>query len=499
MTNGHGRRVCVIGAGISGLVSAKVLAGDDFDVTVYEKEPALGGVWAPSRTYPGLHTNNIRATYCFSDHPYPKSADEFPSAEQVRAYLHSYAERFGLLSKLELDSEVLNVTRNAADDAWSVTTRKSGSTVTRAFDFIVVCNGVFSRPKMPEIEGRERFKGEILHSSECTDPRRINGKRVVIVGTGKSATDCASWAARDAASSTLLFRRGQWMVPRYFFGFLNSGWVLATRAIEFPMHYYPTRGLEKLLHDKGQRLVRMMERGLYTLLRWDLRLPQEMSADIEPLAKAFTSGGVVGDFPELARSGAIKLKKDRIARITEDGKIALESGDALDADVLIFATGWQQETPFLDASILKHVRRDGHFQLYRMILPPTLPTLGFVGYNSSNTSQLTSEIAAHWLSDVFLGRIRLPGISAMEDDIALMLGRCMTGSTVNCRDGARVSMSAHSCCIISTTSCAIWGFQQGAPAISWPRICGPCGLRATPPSCRNAATGTAGLPAPHCM
>jgi len=89
------RRVCVIGAGISGLVTAKVLLEDGFDPLVFEKDAALGGVWSPSRTYPGLCANNTRDTYAFSDHPYPPTAGMFPSAEQVRDYLGSYADRFG--------------------------------------------------------------------------------------------------------------------------------------------------------------------------------------------------------------------------------------------------------------------------------------------------------------------------------------------------------------------------------------------------------------------
>src|SRR5512143_3727213 len=91
-----GNRVCVIGAGIAGLVTAKVLKEDGFDITVFEKHSELGGVWAASRTYLGLRANNPRETYAFSDYPYPETADDFPAAEQVRSYLGSYADHFGL-------------------------------------------------------------------------------------------------------------------------------------------------------------------------------------------------------------------------------------------------------------------------------------------------------------------------------------------------------------------------------------------------------------------
>src|SRR5881397_2152962 len=115
------RLVCVIGAGISGLVTAKVLAGDGFEVVVFEKASMLGGVWAASRTYPGLRTNNPRDTYAFSDHPFPRTAGDFPSAAEMRAYLQSYAERFDLLSRIRVGAEVVKVAQHGG--VWKVTVR----------------------------------------------------------------------------------------------------------------------------------------------------------------------------------------------------------------------------------------------------------------------------------------------------------------------------------------------------------------------------------------
>jgi cation diffusion facilitator CzcD-associated flavoprotein CzcO len=76
--NSVGRRVCVIGAGIAGLVTAKVLRDDGFHVVVFEKLPTIGGVWAPRHTYPGLRTNSPRETYAFSDFPYLARRKIFP-------------------------------------------------------------------------------------------------------------------------------------------------------------------------------------------------------------------------------------------------------------------------------------------------------------------------------------------------------------------------------------------------------------------------------------
>src|SRR5262245_27106384 len=173
-------RVCIVGAGIAGLVTAKVFKQDGFDVVAFDKAHELGGVWAASRTYPGVRANNSRESYAFSDFPYPDTADDFPTAEQIRAYLNAYTHRFGLRSLIRLSTEVVSITLRAADGFQVLVRAPSGIQNALTFDHAVVCNGVFSEPHVPQFEGQERFHGSILHSSQLTDARALIRKRVVV-------------------------------------------------------------------------------------------------------------------------------------------------------------------------------------------------------------------------------------------------------------------------------------------------------------------------------
>ena len=123
----------------------------------------------------------------------------------MRAYLRSYAERFGLLARIRLGTEVVKVAQN--DARWRVTVRGAGREDVLDFDFVVVCNGVFSTPRIPAVDGMERFAGRIAHSTSLTDPDLVKDKRVLVVGGGKSALDCAACAASAGRSCTLLFRQ----------------------------------------------------------------------------------------------------------------------------------------------------------------------------------------------------------------------------------------------------------------------------------------------------
>ena len=413
------RRVCVIGAGISGLVTAKVLLEDGFDPLVFEKDAALGGVWSPSRTYPGLCANNTRDTYAFSDHPYPPTAGMFPSAEQVRDYLGSYADRFGLRPRLRFRSEVLRVARPAGvARGFVVTVRQDdGQPVTHACDFVAVCNGTFSIPQVPHVEGLEAFTGRVLHSSELTDPGLIDGRRVVVVGAGKSAFDCAAWAATRARSATLVFRRPPWMVPRYLPGGVPGDRLVVSRFAEAFLRYHRQGPAERLLHGPGRALVGLFWGGLSRALRRLLRMPAGL-VPARPLPAGVEEIAVVDDFYDLVRAGRIDARRGEIARCTGGTTLELTDGTRLDADLVVFATGWRQDVSFLDKDLRHLVERDGRYHLYRFILPPGVTDLGFVGWNSSIACQLSSEIAAHWLSACFAGELQLPGTDAMEREIA---------------------------------------------------------------------------------
>lgn len=422
MRDGGRRRVCVIGAGISGLVTAKVLSEDGFDVVVFEKEPTFGGVWAASRTYPGLRTNNPRDTYVFSDHPHSSTTEDFPTAAQMRAYLQCYADRFDITPRVCTGTEVVQVESACGDDGtitgWRVTVRSADEPArVEDFDFVVVCNGVFCEPRMPALDGETRFAGRILHSSQCADLALVRGKRIIVVGGSKSAADCATWAAREGQSCMLVFRQPYWMFPRYFFGAINIQWFMFSRFSQSLLKYYRQSRPEVLLHGPLRPLVRLWWWAFSTLLRCQLRIPPPLLPEA-PLPRTIETSGIGADVYRLIRQGRIQTRNTTLRRFPGGKAVEVESGEILEADLVIFATGYRQTVSFLEEDVRGQIEREQGFHLYRLILPPAIPRLGFVGYNSSTACSLTSEIAAHWLSQCFRGELSLPSLRDMEEDIA---------------------------------------------------------------------------------
>src|SRR5882724_9240809 len=160
----HVKTIGIIGAGLSGLVTAKTCLEYGYEVKVFEKDTELGGVWASSRRYPGVTTQNTRDTYYFSDFPMPKHVGEWPSGEEVQSYLTAYAKTFRVYPQIRFSHEITRI--DFHDNKWTITGRKDGMPFISQMDFIVVCNGTFSDPYIPKLPGMDSFVdagGEILH------------------------------------------------------------------------------------------------------------------------------------------------------------------------------------------------------------------------------------------------------------------------------------------------------------------------------------------------
>lgn len=414
------QRIGIVGAGLSGLVTAKTFLEEGFDVTVFESEDEVGGVWARSRRYPGLATQNPRDTYAFSDFPMPRSYPDWPSGEQVQAYLAAYADRFGVTPRLRLRTRVRDATPRADGGAgWRLRVEDaSGAVQTHDVDWLVVANGVFSLPFVPDLAGRAAFEaagGRVLHSSGLHDAAELAGKRVAVVGYAKSAADVACAAVETAREVTLVFRRALWKMPKYFFGRVHLKYVLATRFSEALFRYRRPEGVERVLHSVGRPGVWLLWRAIERHLRRAFALDAHGLTPEVPIERlvgcslSLASGG----FFDHVRGGRLRVRRGEAAGFTEGG-VELGDGTLVAADVVVFGTGFQQEAAFLPEWVMERVRgADGNFRLYRSILPVDVPRLAFIGYNSSLYSQLTSEIGARWLAEHVQGRFALPSQAEM--------------------------------------------------------------------------------------
>lgn len=403
------KTIGIVGAGLSGLVTAKTCLEYGYKIKLYEKESELGGVWASSRRYPGVTTQNTKDTYFFSDFPMPSHFPQWPSGEQVQSYLTAYAKKFNVFPFIQFSHEIRNV--KLIDNKWLVTSKHKGASFTEQVDFLIICNGTFSDPFIPEIPGMESFidaGGQILHSTQFHSTDTSKNKRLVVVGYGKSASDLVTAASATAKSTHLVFREPKWKIPRYVKG-INMKYILLNRlgeALIKPADQH--NNIDRLVHKTGlaKKMLSFMES--YTIKKQKLNeLNLVPSSSLED--QAF--GEITLETPhffEKISTAEIITKQDEIASF-QGKQVILKSGEQITCDLVVFAIGFKQTIPFLpDHFIQKFMDQNGNYLLYHHILPAGVPSLAFVGYNSSIQCPISSEFAALWVCEYLKGRIPKP-------------------------------------------------------------------------------------------
>src|SRR6266567_5757000 len=424
------KQVCIIGAGVSGLAAAKAFAARGHQITIIERSGDLGGVWEPARSYPEVQTQSPKDLYRYTDRAMPDSYPEWPTGPQVHAYLADYAKSFGLDRMLRLNTAVAGMARRAdGRPGWTLAlSGKDGTTTNEDFDFVAVCTGQFNEPRELHCPGEDRFLaqgGQILHSSKYGDPTRARGRRVVVLGGSKSATDIAVNAVKAGARGvTIVMREPVWRIPYFIGGLVNFKRILYIRAQEEMFRSWGIGGMSRVAHAIAKPLVWANWRALESLLKLQLKLKKCGMVPEQRIEDGVNCSVPIAtpDFFPMVADGRIKAIRGSFDHY--DGKtIVMTGGQKVAADVAILAIGFKLGVPFLpDEYRCKLIQPDGQYRLYRVIANPDLPEMGFVGFNSSFCTVLCAELAANWLVRYCDGQLaKQPTAAEMYASMDMML------------------------------------------------------------------------------
>ena len=385
----------VVGGGSTGLATAKVLKQQGFQVEVLEKGTDVGGVWADNYQDAGLQ--GPLPHYNIPDFPFPEGTPLFPKLPEVHAYLNNYAETFSLKSLIRFNSEVVKADQNS-DGVWTVTL-KNGTK--KQYDFLVLSTGQFYRPFTPDIPGLESFPGRVLHSFHVRNAKELfTGKKVVVVGGGKSAYDMLGLASANNCQVTSVMLERVWLMPvtEVFGGRSVMEWVTCRLAGLFNPRPYE-------MDHWGNQLLRPIGKIYFDLLCNHLKA--DMPDHIQPTIDVRRQGLIARD-PELFKKLAdrqIEIVQGRIEKVTSEGVVV--KGRLIPADVIVFATGFKQTTLGLGDDT-------DTFWLYRGVIDPKLRNCAILGYGNMAFSLLKSSLQAAWLCDVLRGTVVLPSIETMK-------------------------------------------------------------------------------------
>lgn len=190
------KSVAIIGAGASGLICGCLLSQNGYEVKIYERNENVGGVWLYSKEgvlYDSLVTNLPKTIMQFSDkYPFIGNSDNsFVSHKEVLNYLNSFFESNNLNKLCKFSSDVKNIEK--LGKKWNVEYTYNSTDYKEYFDSVIICNGHYEEPYIPDIKNISLFKGKCIHSSKYDshlDTEFID-KNVMVIGAGPSASDVA--------------------------------------------------------------------------------------------------------------------------------------------------------------------------------------------------------------------------------------------------------------------------------------------------------------------
>ena len=377
------KRVCVIGAGPSGITALKNILDEGIEAICYDRNDRVGGNWIysenPSHSSVFETTHIISSTtlsqyedYTWEDHG--KEVSDYPSHQQLADYFQGYAQHFGLLEFIQFETTVLKAELQDNSE-WIITIESKEGQKTETFSDLVVCNGHHWNPRMPEYPGK--FSGQFLHSHDFKKAEPFRNKKVLVIGGGNSACDVAVETSRVSKKTSISWRRGYRIIPKFFFGkpsdIVGSG-----------MTWLPV----KLRSMLSQFLIRVF---IGSNKNYGLPEPDHSFGQTHPT--------INDELLYRIRHGKVYPKGD-IDRF-ENETVHFKDGSSEEFDVIIACTGFIISHPFLDPGLINY--SEGPVPLYLKMLHPTIDNIFFIGLFQPlgciwPGAELQSKIVAHQLS-----------------------------------------------------------------------------------------------------
>ena len=344
----------VIGAGPMGLATARALQRAGLDFTVFESHRDVGGLWditnPQSTVYESAHLISSKRMTEFAEFPMRDAVAPFPRHGEMREYFAAYADHFGLRPQIEFGTRVVRVTPDG--DRWRVEVERDGVRDTRRFAGVLIASGTLHHQHRPALPGV--FAGRVMHSAEYKTADLFAGQRVLIVGCGNSGADIAVDAVHHAASVDLSVRRGYWFVPKFVRG--RPADSLGGR-IRLP------------------RRIKQFVEGL--LIRLLVGRPSDFGLP-DPDHLLYESHVVVNSLVlHHLGHGDIRARPD-LQRV-EGNRVTFTDGTSGEYDLILQATGYTLDYPFIDRSALNWAPERAAPELYLNAFHPESDSLFMMG------------------------------------------------------------------------------------------------------------------------
>jgi monooxygenase len=338
--------VLIVGAGLSGIGAACHLKAKCPTKTfaILESRECIGGTWDLFR-YPGIRSDSDMYTLGYRFRPWT-AAKSIADGPSILSYVRETARDHGVEDAIRFRHRVVRAEFSSADARWTVEARRedTGETVRLTAGFVLNCSGYYRYDEgySPEFPGSERFRGEIVHPQHWPEHLDYAGKRVVVIGSGATAVTLVPAMAETAGHVTMLQRSPSYVVSLPAEDPIAKALkrVLPIKVV-YPIVRWKNVLLTMLSFQLSRRRPEVVKRMLRKGLERHLPANYDFDTHFKPTYNPWQQRLCLvpdGDLFEALGSGGASIVTDQIETFTESG-IRLASGEELEADVIVTATG----------------------------------------------------------------------------------------------------------------------------------------------------------------
>jgi len=350
------KKICVIGAGPSGITAIKNIVEGGFQVKAFDFNSDVGGNWiyndkeTHSSVFETTHIISSKSLSQFEDFHFSDNVADYPSHDELRQYFQSYAKNFGLYKYIQFNTLVKKCER-LEDNNWEVTTSYKNKESVEVFSDLVVCNGHHWKPNVPKYSGN--FNGSLIHSHNYKKASPFINKNVLVIGGGNSACDVAVETSRVSNKTFLSWRRGYRIIPKFFMGKPSD--VFASYMSFLPIS----------IRSKLAGFLAYLTNGSNS--NYGLLKPEHKFGETHPTINS--------ELLYKIRHGKIFPKND--INFLKDDYVYFKDGSQEKIDVIIVCTGFVLSHPFFNKNFIDYTK--GPVSLYLKMFHPDYDNLFFIG------------------------------------------------------------------------------------------------------------------------
>ncbi|KAN0024135.1 hypothetical protein ACTFIV_008533 [Dictyostelium citrinum] len=436
------KKVAVIGAGPSGIVSAKTAIECGFEVVLFEKNDNIGGVWSigeSGKAWENMKTHISYVSMSYSDFGWDVSNERkpfHPTKEEMFKYLYDYSKHFKVLENTRLNTTIISISQinnnninhsnnNTNNNQWLIISKKINEkleweAVEEIYDFVIICTGMYNKKRDIDINDKlkKKFNGRVWSSGEFKNPEPFINKNVLVVGGFSSAIEIASAIAEKTKMVYLNCRNKIYVLKRRF--------PLDGDNIPVADYCFQKRSMVYEGEKKSKEEINKMNDHFFNLASENQR---ENSLFKYNKPENETHYHIFSDnFLKMLQQEKIKLIENSLIDCNgnemrfKDSNGNIETID--NVDEIINCVGYDVDLPFFDHKIKKIISLNlttPHLPivLYKHTLSPNLENIAFIGmYRTPSLAEM--ELQARFAIYGFAGITQLPTKETMLEDIKII-------------------------------------------------------------------------------